>query len=140
MSVIRKSSVLVAAFVGMFVTSARAQETVVANVPFPFTVEHDQLQPGRYEVRIEGGILLIRRADTGVGVFATTFHAGGADPAGDTPSLVFTHHDSDYVLSQVWESNIDGLVVVEPPVRERHAEARPGTSDGSIVVLAANWK
>jgi hypothetical protein len=140
MSVIKKSSVLVVVFLGMFVGSARAQETVVANVPFPFFVQSDQLPAGRYEVRIDGGVLYVRRADTGAGVFAVTFRAGGGDPAGDKPSLVFTHHDSDYVLSQVWESRSDGLVVVEPAVRERHAEARPLPSDGSIVVVAANWK
>ena len=135
MSVIKKSSVLVAVFLGMFVGSARAQERVAVNVPCPFVVQCDTLPAGRYDLSIDGGILLIRRHDTGSGVFATTFRAGGSDPAGETPALVFTKHDTQYELSQVWEDGSDGLVVVEPPIRERHAEALP--SDGTIVVVAA---
>ena len=136
MSVIKKSSVLVAVFLGVFVGLARAQERVAVNVPFPFVVQRDTLAAGRYDLSIDGGILLIRRHDTGAGVFATTFRAGGTDPAGEQPALVFTRHDNQYELSQVWEDGADGLVVVEPPIREQHAEAMP--SDGAIVVVAAN--
>jgi len=136
MSVITKSSLVVAVFLGMFVGSARAQESVIVKVPFPFMVQRDEMPAGRYEVKMEDGVLFVRRTDNGVGVFATTFRAGGADPAGNEPALVFTRRDSgsDYVLSQVWESSGDGLVVVEPPVRERHADARPIES---TVVIAA---
>ena len=138
MSVIKKSSVLVAVFLGMFVSSARAQEMIVVQVPFPFIVRGEQLPAGRYDVTIDGGILAIRGAEHNhSGVFATTFGAGGGDPAGDRPALVFTKHESAYVLSQVWESSTEGRALVERPAVEHHADAEPGAGDGITVVLAA---
>src|SRR5258707_8576350 len=100
MSVIRKSSVCVAVFLGMFVSSARAQEKIVVKVPFPFVVHNEQLPAGRYDVTIDNGVLAIRGAEHNhSGVFATTYGAGGGDPAGDKPALVFIRHKSEYVLS-----------------------------------------
>jgi len=137
MSVIKKSSVLVAVFLGMFVSPARAQEMFVVHVPFPFAVHGDQLPAGRYDVTIDGGILSIRGAEHNhSGVFATTFGAGGGDPAGDKPALVFIRHESEYVLSQVWESSDEGRALLGQSVVEHHAEAQPA-SDGTTVVLAA---
>ena len=137
MSVIKKSSGLVAVFLGMFVSSARAQEMFVVRVPFPFVVHGEQLPAGRYDVTVDGSVLLIRNADHGAGVFATTFGAGGGDPAGDKPALVFVRHESDYVLSQIWESSTEGRALSGLSAVEHHAEAQP---DGPTVVLAGIWK
>ena len=138
MSVIKKSSVLVAVFVGMFVSSARAQEMFVVKVPFAFDVHGEQMPAGRYEVTIDNGILAIRGAEHNhAGVFTTTCGAGGDDPAGDKPALVFIRHDSEYVLSQVWESSDEGQAVPGQSAVEHHAEAQPAASGGTIVVLAA---
>jgi hypothetical protein len=137
MSVIKKSSVLVAVFVGMFVSSSRAQEMLVVKIPFAFVVHGDQMPAGRYEVTFDNGILAIRGAEHNhAGVFATTFGAGGDDPAGDKPALVFIRHESEYVLSQVWESSDEGHVLPGLSALERHAEALPAASDVTTVVLA----
>ena len=137
MSVIKKSSGLVAVFLGMFVSSARAQETIVVRVPFPFVVRGEQLAAGRYDVIVDSGVLLIRNADRGAGVFATTFGAGGGDPAGDNPALVFVRGERGYVLSQIWESSTEGRALVGVSAVEHHAEAQ---SDGPTVVVAGIWK
>jgi hypothetical protein len=140
MSVIKKSSGLVAVFLGMFVSSARAQEMFIVRVPFPFVVRGDQLPAGRYDVTVDNGLLFIRNADRGSGVFATTFGAGGGDPAGDKPALVFVRRESDYVLSQIWESSTEGRALPGLTTVEHHAEAQPVASDGPTVVLAGIWK
>jgi hypothetical protein len=137
MSVIKKSSGLVAVFLGMFVSSARAQEMIVVRVPFPFVIHGEQLPAGRYDVTVDGSVLLIRNADHGAGVFATTFSAGGGDPAGDKPALVFVRRERDYVLSQIWESSTEGRALAALSAIEHHAEAQP---DGPTVVLAGIWK
>jgi hypothetical protein len=137
MSVLKKSSGLVAVFLGMFVSSARAQEMFVVRVPFPFAVHGEQLAAGRYDVTVDGGVLMIRNADHGAGVFATTFGAGGGDPAGDKPALVFVRHEGHYMLSQIWESSNEGRALAGLPMGEHHAEAQP---DGPTVVLAGIWK
>jgi hypothetical protein len=137
MSVIKKSSVCVAVFLGMFVSVARAQEKIVVRVPFPFMVHGEQLPAGRYDVTIDGGVLAIRGAEHNhSGVFATTFGAGGGDPAGDKPALVFIRHENEYLLSQVWESSDEGraLAGLSASAVEHHAEAQ---SDGTTVVIAA---
>jgi hypothetical protein len=137
MSVIKKSSGLVAVFLGLFVSSVRAQEMIVVRVPFPFVVRGEQLAAGRYDVTVEGGVILIRNADQGAGVFATTFGAGGGDPAGDKPALVFVRGERGYVLSQIWESSTEGRVLAGVSAVEHHAEAQ---SDGPTVVVAGILK
>jgi hypothetical protein len=138
MSVIKKSSVLVAVFVGMFVSSARAQEMIVVRVPFPFVVHGDELPAGRYDVTIDNSILSIRDADHArSGVFAVTFGVGGGDPAGDKPALVFVRHENKYVLAQVWESGDEGRALPGQSVVEHHAEVQPAASDGTTVVLGS---
>ena len=48
MRTLKTSAVLAAAFVGLFVGSASAQERVVANVPFSFFVRGKALPAGHY--------------------------------------------------------------------------------------------
>ena len=140
MSVIKKSAVLVAGFLGMFVGSARAQETVVVKVPFSFVVRGEEFPAGRYDITIESGNLAIRGMDNGSGIFALTLPAGGRDPVGSQPALVFTRHENEYLLTQVWESPTVGLELWERSVVRRRAEAQPVGSDAPTVVVAANWR
>jgi len=51
MRTMKMSSVLAVAFVGMFVGTAHAQETMVARVPFPFVVRGEEFPAGSYEVK-----------------------------------------------------------------------------------------
>ena len=57
---IKKSAVLAVAFTGLFAGAARAQERVVATVPFPFVVHGEQLPAGHYDLTNDDGVLSIR--------------------------------------------------------------------------------
>jgi hypothetical protein len=138
MRVIKISSVLVAAFLGMFVGSARAEETIVVKVPFPFVVGTTELPAGHYDISNDQGLLLIRgRDNTAGGIFAPALPADGLDPDGAQPALVFTRYENEYVLSQVWESSNEGFKLREASGVSRRAETQPVAS---TVVVAADAK
>jgi hypothetical protein len=124
MSLITKSSVLVAVFLGMGVGSARAQERVVAKIPFPFVVTGKEFPAGRYAFSTDDhNVLLIRSADDRLERFALVHAAAGRDPAGSEPALVFIHYENEYLLSQIWESGADGLALAKEPDALKHAGA-----------------
>jgi|KBSSwiStaDraftv2_1062776.scaffolds.fasta_scaffold461106_2 hypothetical protein len=128
MSLITKSSVLVAVFLGMGVGSARAQERVVAKIPFPFVVTGKEFPAGRYAFSTDDhNVLLIRSADDRLERFALVHAAAGRDPAGSEPALVFIHYENEYLLSQIWESGADGLALAKEPDALKHsgADAQP---------------
>lgn len=124
MSLITKSSVLVAVFVGMGVGSARAQEMVVAKSPFPFVVTGKEFPAGRYAFSTDDhNVLLIRSADDRSERFAIVHAAAGRDPAGSEPALVFIHDENEYLLSQLWESVTDGFALAKEPDASKHSRA-----------------
>jgi hypothetical protein len=129
-------AVLAAAVLGMCAGSAYAQETVVAKVPFPFSVRGQQFAAGRYSISTEEGIIMVRGVHGG-GAVALTVPTGGQDPIGDQPALVFVHNENEYRLSQVWPSSTEGLAVQDPAVVQHRASLE---SDVPIVVVAANGK
>jgi hypothetical protein len=135
------AATLAAAFVGLLVGSASAQETVIAKIPFSFVVHGEQFSAGRYNVTNEGGILTIRGMDNGAGMFALTIPADGRDPAGNQPALVFTPYENEYRLSEIWESNADGFALPEPSRVPRRgcADVKPAASEARTIVLVANW-
>jgi hypothetical protein len=118
----------------MFAGSARAQEAVVAKVPFAFVVRGQEFPAGRYYLTNEEGLLTVRGLDSREGIFAMTTPAGGTDPIGDQPALVFVRYEKTYRLSQVWDSSSEGLAVQEPSAVLRRASA----ATGAPIVVAAN--
>jgi hypothetical protein len=140
MRTFKRSTVLAAAFVGLFVGSARAQEVVIAKVPFPFVVRGNEFPAGRYQLTDDSGILTIRGMDTGSGSFALTQPADGRDPVGDQPALVFNRYENGYVLSQVWESGTEGVTFPGQSTVLHRADGHPVASNTSTVVLATNLK
>ena len=143
MSTIKKSAVLAAAFVGLFVGSARAEEIVVAKVPFPFVVNGEQLPAGHYEIRDDGeGMLAVLGMDNHAHAFVLAPRADGVDPAGGQPVLVFTRYEGVYRLSEIWESSAEGREVAGISSAEKigRAETQAGKPDASTVVLVANLK
>jgi hypothetical protein len=145
MRLIGKSSAFVAVFLGLFVNSARAQEIVIAQVPFPFVVGHETLPAGQYEVRQSddrGDILFIEGMNNKSSAFALTMSAGGNDPMGDRPVLVFTRRENEYRLSQIWVSSTEGRELPRPSGARRtgRAETQPGPSGEQEYVLAANLR
>ena len=136
MGAIKTSAVLAVGFLGMFAGRARAQEAVVAKVPFAFLVRGQEFPAGRYNLTNEEGLLTVRGIDNNAGLFAMTTPAGGADPIGDQPALVFVRYEKTYRLSQIWDSSSEGLAVEEPSGARRHASA----ASGAPIVVAANVK
>jgi len=119
-----KSSVLAAVFLGMGVGSARAEEIVVAKVPFAFVVGDQEFPAGRYAFSTEDhNVLLIRSDDDRSERFVIVNAAGGRDPAGSQPALVFIHGENGYLLSQIWESDSDGLALAKEPDALKHSRA-----------------
>jgi hypothetical protein len=134
---LKTSAVLAAALLGIFGSSAHAQETVVAKVPFPFVLRGQEFGAGRYSINTEQGMIMIRGIDNSGGAFALAVSAGGDDPIGDQPALVFVRYENGYRLSQVWPSSTEGLTIQDPSVVEHHASA---ASAASIVAIAARYK
>jgi hypothetical protein len=139
MRTIKTSAVLAAALLGMFVGTARAQETVVAKVPFPFVVRGEEFAAGRYGISTEEGVLSIRGLDNGGGGFAMTRPADGRDPAGSEPSLVFIRYENQYLLSEIWDSSTEGFAIPEESATPKHQRA-DAQSAAPSVVLVANLK
>jgi hypothetical protein len=81
--------------------SALPKPSVVARIPFPFTVEHRQFPAGEYVIQInEGGWLAVRSADGKQSTVALTMPAHGKalDSRG---VVVFRQYGDRYFLSQV---------------------------------------
>jgi hypothetical protein len=136
MRAIKTSVVLAVGFIGMFAGSARAQEAVVARVPFAFVVRGQEFPAGRYNLTTEQGLLTIRGIDNNAGLFAMTTPAGGADPIGDQPALVFVRYEKTYRLSQIWDSSSEGLVLQGPSGEV----PRTSAASEAPIVVAANVK
>jgi hypothetical protein len=135
MTTFKKSVVLAVGFVGMFVGSARAEETLVARIPFAFVVRGVEFPAGSYDVIDDQGVITIRgngaqRASAGV---AMATPASGKDPEGRQPALVFTHSEKGYTLSQIWVSDAKGLAVIGDSVRRHHVAALSPVSDPTVV-------
>jgi hypothetical protein len=135
MKTIKVAAALAFASLGMLASPARAQETVVAKVPFPFIVRGLQMPAGSYNVTADNGILTIRGMDNRSASFAIAIPADGHDPAGDEPSLVFVRWENQEMLSQIWESRTDGLSILQ-----RAGVPMPNRADAqrqSSIVLAS---
>ena len=139
MKTITTAAVLAVAFTGMFTGTARAQERIVVDVPFPFVVDGKELPAGHYDISGDDGVLAIRGADNSAKMFALAQPAEGRDPAGDEPALVFIRYENQNLLSQIWGSETEGLALPESAIVPRRdgAEAQPQrsivlTSEGEV--------
>jgi hypothetical protein len=130
----KRSAALAVVFVGMFVGSARAQETVVVRVPFSFVVRGEECPAGRYNITTEEGMIVIRGIDNSAGIYAMATPADGSDPIGVQPALVFVPYQNTRRLSHIWQSSQEGFALEEPSGVPRHATAAPGAP---IVVAAS---
>jgi hypothetical protein len=114
-----KRSLLVVGAVLALAQGARAADfrDMTVNVPFPFLVKDKLMPAGKYELQRDDQdqSLMLIRSESGrhVGSFVLTNHADGRDPSGDKPCLSFTRDGDKYKLASVWESNDDGVKVIE---------------------------
>ena len=83
---------------------ARAQEKVVVDIPFAFSVGKLTLPPGEYSVqRTDGPFLLIQRTD-GSALATVLSIATQANEIQSESKLVFHRYGDRYFLSQVWRA------------------------------------
>jgi hypothetical protein len=118
-----------------------AQTRVVAKIPFDFIVHGHEFPAGTYEVRFSDsadGIALIDNLKSNAAMFTITVPAGGSDPAGEQPALVFDHRENRYVLAQIWESRREGELVPGTDARRSESRSRAGAGVDDTIVLAAN--
>jgi hypothetical protein len=127
MSVMKKSSVFAAMLLGLFVASAHAETIMKVRVPFPFVVKGKVLPAGRYEVStlygVAGVIMLKAQGDVRATAMVFTNPAGGFDPAGGQPALVFKPVEHQETLLQVWASNREGSAVAGAKTSAKAARA-----------------
>ncbi|MCM3879274.1 MAG: hypothetical protein ND807_04110 [Vicinamibacterales bacterium] len=116
-SIMKTSCLLAGGFLVFGVGTARADELDV-KVPFAFVVNGRTLPAGQYRFESDAtdpSVILIH-GDKGVkaAIFVVTQPATGHDPAGDTPVLTFTHHETEYRLTDIWESGTEGREIARP--------------------------
>lgn len=133
MKTIKTSGVFVVALLGIFAGTARAQEAIVVNVPFPFLVRGEEMSAGKYLITADAGILSIRGTDNRSNAFALTLPADGRDPVGDEPAVVFVHYENQHLLSQIWEPDGEGLALPHAAVTLTHDRAE-AQSQSSVVL------
>ena len=142
MSVIGKASVFAAVLVGFGVGTAHAQETITANVPFPFVAGHVECAAGRYEIHaidyVSNVIVIESSTDPSCTAFLQTNALYGRDAAGDQPSLEFTRRENQYRLERIWDSATEGRELVG--VGRERREARSDSRQDLTCVVAANWR
>jgi hypothetical protein len=141
MRIIRTSLLVATAFLGLCASAAQAGTWVVANVPFAFTLHGQQFPAGTYEVRDAGntgGVLFIHGEYNGKMSYTFARPGSGVDPAGNRPALVFNHHGNVYELSQIWESEREGLTLPSADGKSEISRADTGTDGSPVYVLAAN--
>lgn len=84
---------------------ARAQEPVVANIPFQFTAGEMTLPAGEYRVQkvsdSSSALQLIRSTDGKGAAMVVTFAASVNSPQAKS-KLVFNRYGDHYFLTQVW--------------------------------------
>jgi hypothetical protein len=138
--VFRVAGMLALAFVAA-AQMARAQQPVVANIPFAFTVGKMTLPAGEYRVEkwIKGdGALLIQRTDGGAATFAGSIATDSNEPQIQT-KLVFHHYGDRYFLSQVWVEGSSRGRQIPKSKQEKEQEqllARNETRDQVTIVAS----
>lgn len=140
MGTFKRSTVLAVGLVGMFAGSARAQETLVAKIPFAFVMRGQEFPAGRYDIVDAEGVITIEGLDANHAGVAMAIPATGQDPKGKDPALVFIHSEGQYTLSQIWESDAKGLALTRSSAAKRHESALLPASEPPTVVSAENAK
>jgi len=130
---LKTSSLAAAVFIGLFAGSSHAQQRLDAKVPFSFVVRNEEFPAGRYEFTTTQGVLAIRGQDNDKGMFVIANPAGGHDPKGDKPVLVFKRFEKTYRLTEVWNSENSGSSLV----RHRDRKSAPRVASNAETVLIA---
>ena len=100
----RIAGILALAF--LVTTQARAQETVLANIPFQFTAGEMTLPAGEYRVQkvSDTSSALLIQSRNGKGATMVMTHAAAVDAPQSKSKLIFNRYGDRYFLTQVWSA------------------------------------
>jgi len=97
---------------GAATSAAAATNVLEVKVPFPFVVNGQTLPAGQYMVERDDSVpsVLLIRGEKGnrTAKFVSGQAAGGQDPAGSAPALLFKRDENRYRLSGVWAADGEG--------------------------------
>ena len=117
--------------------AARAQEPVLANIPFDFTVGKMTLPAGEYrtqKVRDSSPALLIQRTDRSAAMIVMAQAATSNAPQPKT-KLVFHRYGNQYFLAQIWVAGSSrGLELPKSAKEKEHSLARNEAPDQVTIV------
>jgi hypothetical protein len=110
-NIARKTSLLIAVVLGLFVGSARADDGMLVRVPISFLVDGRLMQAGQYSIsRPVSGSLLVRRLGAiRTATFTQTMALGSQNPTGAVPSIVLKKYENQYRLVEVWVDRTTGF-------------------------------
>ena len=95
--------------------SARAQDTVRADIPFEFTAGWVTLPPGEYTVSIDRSdrAVVVREDETGKSFFVPMLTPLAAKPNAAVSARLVFHSPSDgsHALSEIWLDDSNGVSV-----------------------------
>ena len=95
--------------------TARAEDILDVNVPFPFTVNHESFPAGRYQLSqdtLSGpAVMILRNRNTTQAAVIATHQADGRGPS--QPALEFQRRENQYQLSSIWESPREGQIIIQ---------------------------
>lgn len=118
---------------------ARAQETMVVDIPFAFTAGNATLPAGEYRVQKldqHSGVLLIHCSDASASAIVIT-NAAQAKELQSESKLVFNRYDNRYFLSQVWTAgSIRGRQLLTSPKEKEMAQVARIETKGEITLVA----
>ena len=122
---IRKGSGLVLAAALLTVATAataRADERIIAKVPFAFVVHDTRLPAGKYVVKTlsdDPSVWVVASVDGSKSVLISTI-AGSSSLTATTPELVFDKFDNQYFLARVVPSDDREREIPLTPARMEH--------------------
>jgi hypothetical protein len=139
----KKQSFLMAGFLvlsSMAATQvARAQETLVVNIPFAFVAGNATLPAGEYRVQnwgLTSSVLLIQCSDPSESAMVIT-NAARAKELQSESKLVFNRYGKRYFLSQVWTAgSISGRQLLKSPREKEMAQVARIETKGEITLVA----
>jgi len=118
---------------------ARAQQAMVADIPFAFTAGNVTLPAGEYRVqKLDGNsaVLLIRCSDASAAAMVIT-NAAQAKELQSQSKLIFKRYDNRYFLSQVWTAgSIRGRQLPKSSQEKELAQSARLETKGEITLVA----
>jgi hypothetical protein len=95
------------AIVGTLYVSAGSDQSLVADIPFAFSIQQEQFAAGRYVIEtLQHGYLRLRTSDNRSVILHVTPNYS-RDNRGPKSKLIFSRYGSEYFLRQAWIPSCD---------------------------------